>query len=537
MGNKRYVYIFSLIAFFILFIACVNFINLSTARSERRAREVGLRKVIGAQRTQIMRQFFGESLVLAALSLFIGLIFAYMLLPLYNSLTLKTLYIDLFDGGLLLTILGVTVLTGVMAGLYPSFFLSSFQPAEVLRSGQAAGAPMKRMLSRIFRQGALRRGLVITQFTLSMILILGTVVMYKQLDFALNNSWKLEDDLILHIPAKENIGPKYEAVKSELLEHASITSVTIKDCLPVRSINNTSGVGWTGKREDQKNIYFETTRIGTDYFKTLGMEIIAGREFSEEFPGDGNRAFILNEQAVRAAEMEDPVGKPFRLYQNIGTVVGVVKDTMFSSLRRELRPQVFHKFTDYSRISSYSVVLIRVKADSGRKGPAVLPGVISHIEGVWNRVNSIAPFEYHFLDQAIEEQYKSEQRLARLFTYSALLAVFISCLGLFGLASYMVEQKTKEIGIRKTLGAGIPDIIFLYSRGFIVLILIAGAIAIPAAWYAMGRWLSDFAYRTNIPSWIFAATLILSLMIAWLTISFQIIRAARSNPADALRYE
>ncbi|MFC2158289.1 ABC transporter permease [Acidobacteriota bacterium] len=537
MGNGRFVYIFSAIAFFILFIACVNFINLSTARSERRAREVGLRKVIGAQRTQIMRQFFGESLVLAALSLLIGLIFAYILLPVFNSLTLKALTIDLFNQNILLTILGVTALTGILAGLYPALFLSSFQPVEVLRSGQIPFRSLKRLSSKFFRQGVLRKGLVITQFTLSMVLILCTVVVYKQLDFAMKNSWQLQDDLILHIPAKENIGPEYETIKSELLEHRSITSVTIKDCLPIRSINNTTGVGWPGKTKEQENIHFETTRIGLDYFQTLDMDIVAGRGFSKEFTGDRNRAFILNEHAVKATGIEDPIGKPFRLYRNLGTIVGVVKDTVFSSIRSELRNQVYYLFPNYNRISSYGMVLIRVAGGKIREKTSSLPGVISHIEGVWNRVNSVAPFEYHFLDQSIEEQYKNEHRLAKLFTYCAILAIFISCLGLFGLASFMVEQKTKEIGVRKTMGAGTPDIIFLFSRGFMVLVLIAGILASPVAWYAMNRWLLNFAYRTTIPVWIFFVTLIIALAVAWITVSFQTIKSARSNPVDALRYE
>ena len=534
LGNKRYVYLFSVIAFLILFIACVNFINLSTARSERRAREVGLRKVVGAARLQVIKQFFGESLILAMLSLLLAVAAAWLLMPAFNGFTGKSLMFDILDPFVLLGLLGITCLVGVLAGLYPAVYLSSFEPIHVLRHNLILRSWLKGHSNRFVRKGSLRRILVVTQFSLSIILILATMVVYNQLTFMRDKSWNPGDDVMIHIPFKDNLAAKYDLVKNELLKHPGITAVAAKDVVPTSLRNNTAGVGWEGKTEDQSGIHMETTRVGFDYFPTMNMEIVEGRGFSREFAGDIGKAFVLNEEAVRVAGIEDPIGKRFRLYGNVGTIVGIVKNTYFHSLRTVLRAQVFHLFTNLAQQSFGGVTLIRVQTPSNL---SALQDTIAHIERAWNGVNSISPFEFNFLDETIAAQYGNEQRLGRLFGYFAFLAVFISCLGLVGLASFLAERRTKEIGIRKTLGAGLRDIVVMLSRDFTLWVLAANLIAWPVAWFVMQRWLQNFAYRTPIVWWSFPAAGTIVLVIAWITVSLQTFRAARSNPVDALRYE
>ena len=534
LGNKRYVYLFSVIAFFILFIACVNFINLSTARAEKRAREVGLRKVVGATRAQVIKQFFGESLIMALLSLFLAVMSAWLLMPVFNGLTGKSLSFDILDPLVLLGLLGITGMAGLLAGLYPAMYLSSFEPINVLRNNLMAWSWLKGPSNRQARKGSLRRILVVAQFSLSIVLILATMVVFNQLNFMRDKSWNSGGDVMLHIPFKDNLPAKYDLVRNELLKHPGISAVAAKDVVPTSRHNNTMGVGWDGKTDDQSGIHMETTRVGFNYFPTMGMDIVAGRGFSQEFPGDVGKAFILNEEAVRIAGIEDPVGKRFRLYGNVGTIVGVVENTYFHSLRTVLKPQVFYLFTDLARQSFGGVTLIRVQSP---RNLTALQDTIAHIEKVWTSVNSIAPFEYHFLDETIDAQYRNEQRLGRLFGYFAFLAVFISCLGLVGLASFLAELRTKEIGIRKTLGASIRDIVVMLSRDFTLWVLAANLISWPVAWFVMHRWLQNFAYRTSIPWWSFPAAGSIALVIAWVTVSLQTFRAARSNPVDALRYE
>jgi ABC-type antimicrobial peptide transport system permease subunit len=534
LGDKRYVYLFSLIAVFILSIACINFINLSTARSERRAREVGLRKVVGANRMQVVRQFFGESVALAFLSLGLAIGLANLLTPVFNGLTGKNMAFELLSLDVLISLAAITCLVGFMAGLYPALYLASFEPINVLRSNLGWKVLLKKQSSRFIRKGILRRILVVTQFALSIILILATTVVYHQLSYMRNQSWSMKDDIILHVPAKDKIPSQYDVFKTELLRHPQITSVTIKDVVPTSLRNNTGSVDWEGKNPDQDNINMETTRIGYDYFKTMGMEIVAGRGFSPDFPGDVGSGFVLNEEAIKITGLEDPVGKMFRLYGMRGTIVGVVKNTHFHSLRVALMPQVFYPFTDLSNQSFGGVILIRI---SNLDSSAALSNTVSFIEGVWNDMNSFAPFEYHFLDETIDALYQNEQRLGRLFSYFAFLAVFISCLGLFGLVSFVAEQRTKEIGIRKAMGASIKDIMLLLSKDFTRWVLLSNLIAWPLGWYAMSLWLQNFAYRTSVAWWSFLAAGAVALVIAWLTISLQTVKSARANPVDSLRYE
>jgi len=525
LGNGKYVYLFSLIALLIALIAAINFINLTTARAEKRAKEVGLRKVVGAERRQIISQFFGESMLVTFLALILAVFLAKIAMPIFNVLTGKQLAFRLFDPGLLLSLAAIAGFIGLLAGAFPSLYLSSFRPAQIVK-GRSGGR---------VKGGALRRILVVSQFAISVVLILATIVVTNQISYIRQKSWNSGQDVMLYIPFKENIGSNYDRVRSRLLEHPSIAAVGAKDCLPTLINNKTSGVSWDGKTADQNDLYMETIRVDYHYLKTVGLEIVEGRGFSPEFAGDIGRAYILSEKAARLTRLTLPVGKTFRLYDEPGQIIGLVKDSYFQSFRQELQAQVYYLFRDLPAESADSgVILIRVKGAAAARG---LSDVIAHIENIWRSVNTTAPFEYHFLDQAIAAQYASDQRQGKLFGVFAFLAVFISCLGLLGLASYIAEQRTKEIGIRKALGASVLDIIRLLSLDFSLSVLIANLIAGPVAWFLMNQWRKNFAFRPPLPLWLFLAVGAATLVLSWLTVGLQTFRSARMNPVDSLHYE
>jgi len=535
LGNKKYVYLFSLIAILISFIAGVNFVNLTTARAEKRAKEVGLRKVVGAERSQIIGQFFAESALMTLLALLLAVVLAKAAMPYFNALTGKELTLRVLDPGVLVGLAVIACLVGVLAGVFPSLYLSSFHPAQVLKGSVSFMAFLKGPGAGRIRRGTLRRVLVVTQFAISIVLILATAVVYAQLNFIRNRSWSTGQDTMIYVPFKENLYARYDLVRNELLRNRAIVAVAAKDSLPTFINNNTNGISWEGKTVDQNSIYMETIRVDARYFETMGMPIVAGRGFSEAFPGDAGAAYVLNETAVRTTGLQEPVGKTFSLYGKKGIIIGVVKDTYFQPFRQELWGQAFYLYTDYVQDNSgIDIVLIRVK---GGPGGAPFKDAVAHLEKVWKSVNTFAPFEYHFLDRTIEAQHRTEQRQGRLFGVFAFLAIFISCLGLFGLASFTAEQRTKEIGIRKTLGASTPSIVFLLSRDFSKSVLAANLIAWPVGWYSMTVWLRNFAYRTAISPWIFLGAGMAALAIAWLTVSLQTLKSARTNPVDTLHFE
>ncbi len=534
LGSKTYVYLFSLIALFIALIAGINFINLSTARAEKRAKEIGLRKVIGADRGQIIAQFFGESLLITILSLPLALLLARIAMPYFNELTGKEFSLQLFSPDLLAGLAAIAGLVGLLAGAFPALYLSAIQPVHAFRESPPSRLFGKGSRTGWGKRGALRRVLVTSQFVISIALILATLVIASQLRLIRQKSWRLDKDQILTISVKENIGQKYELVRNELLKNPAIADVAVKDCLPTTMCNNTDGVTWEGKKEDQKTIMMETTQIDVNYFATMGMKIIAGRGFSAAFPGDKGTAYILNEQAVSKAGLKEAVGKSFALYGRRGTIVGVVKNTIFQTLHLELRPQVFYLFNDIPKESSNGTVLIRIKGD---RAGVPLSAVIAHIRKVWNSVNISAPFEYQFLEQEIEAQYGGDRRLGKLFAVFAMLAIFISCLGLFGLVSFVAEQRTKEIGIRKVLGASVPGIMALLTRGFAKQVLLANLLAWPIAYWLLGKWLQGFIYRISIGAGLYLFSGMLVLVLALLTSVLQAVKAARMNPVKSLHSE
>jgi putative ABC transport system permease protein len=534
LGSKVHVYLFSIIAFFITLIAAINFINLSTARAEKRAKEIGLRRMIGADRRQIVSQFFGESLLITLLSLPLALLLARIALPFFNELTGKEFSLRLLSPGLLASLAGIACWVGLLAGVFPALYLSAIQPLHVFREGRASRSPGRGSAAAWVGRGALRRILVTTQFVIAIVLILATLVVGSQLRLIREKSWHLDRDTVLTLPIKGEIGSRYDRFREELLKNPAIVNVAAKDSLPTEIENNTTGVYWEGKREDQNTLIMETIRVDTNYFATMGMEIIAGRGFSADFPGDRRTAFVLNEQAVGKAGLGDAVGKPFALYDRRGTIIGIVADMVFQTLHQELRPQVFHLFRDMPAESAKGAVLVRVKGGaSGRP----LPEVIAAVGKAWNGINPHVPFEYHFLDQQIEAQYGSERRLEKLFATFAMLAIFISCLGLFGLVSFVAEQRTKEIGIRKVLGASVPGIMALLTRGFARQVLLANLLAWPLAYFFLRKWLQNFIYRISLGAGMFLFSGMLVLVLALLTAGFQALKVARMNPTKSLRYE
>lgn len=520
-GNRSYVYAFFIIGIFVLVIACINFVNLSTARSSVRLKEVGIRKTVGAFKIQLVKQFMTESILLFMIAFGLAVILSELFLPVLNQLSGKQLSINFFDYRFISGAIALIILIGMISGSYPAFYLSAFKPASILRKKISSG-----------KSGfVFRNALITVQFVLSIFLILSTSIVYNQVRFMQNKNLGFDRGNIVYIPIKENIGKSYETVKTELLRNPNIISVTAKDCLPTTHTNRTLGIHWEGKRPDQDKIATETLKIDYDYFKTLGLKIIEGRDFSKDYATDATSAFVLNEEAIKRMEIQAPViGKEFTLYRQKGTIIGVLKDAYFKSLHKEIEPQVYHILTDMTDVGSEGVVLIRIAGKD-------IPEMISSIEEIWNRVNPNAPFEYNFLDETYNNLYLTEMRVGTILKYFTILAIFISCLGMFGLASFAAERRTKEIGVRKVLGASVSGIVALLSKDFIKWVLIANFISWLIAYIFMNKWLQNFAYRISIGILTFLFAGMIALIIALLTVSYQSIKAAVANPVESLRYE
>ena len=521
LGDQTTVTLFSVIAIFVLLIACVNFMNLSTARSSIRAKEVGLRKTVGADRSQIIKQFFGESILLSTIACLFALILVFSLLPRFNALSAKQLSVDLTNGRFVFSFLGVVLLTGLISGSYPALFLSSYKPVVVLREAVSSGK----------KGSVFRRIFVVFQFSLSILLIIGTFIIYKQLHFIRNKELGFDKDHIVFIPIKENMGAKYETAKNELLRDPNILSVTA--CWNHFPSDTWRGAGFEwegGDPVNQRELDLVYTGVDYDFFQLLGLEIVDGRPFSKEYASDENNAYILNQAAIENMELDDPVGKQFNIPpDDRGPIVGIVKDVHFQSLHRKIEPRIFFLY-DMAKATTYGILLAKVRG--GR-----IPQALAGIQRVWGEMNPISPFEYHFLDETYDQLYRKEQRVGSILNYFTFLAVLISCLGLFGLASFMAERRTKEIGIRKVLGAPVSGLVVLLSKEFSRWVLISNIIAWPIGYFAMKKMLQSYAYRTPIGIEIFILSALLALVIALLTVSFQAVKAARANPVESLRYE
>ena len=519
-GRIEYVRIFSVVAIIILLIACINFMNLATARSLRRAREIGVRKVVGAGKRQLVAQFIGESTFVSFLAILLSLLIVALIIPSFNELTDKKLSIDLTDPSFLLILLGLTVVTGVISGSYPALFMSTLRPIVVLKG----------ILK--FKAGAtyFRKGLVVFQFALSIILILGMIVIYRQINFINNKNLGFAKEDLLYMPLEGPMAKNFMAFKEELLKQPGIKNISSAQSSPLEVGSSTQGVRWPGK-DTTKLILFSNNPITYDYLKTMGIELIAGRDFDPSFSLD-TMNYLVNEAAARKIGYQDPVGKELTMWGDKGTIIGLMKDFHHNSLHVPIEPLILRLFKGswVSEGGYWGNVIIRT--ENGKSKQA-----IASMEKVFKQFNPGFPFKYYFTDDEIAKNYKAEHTVSKLSKYFAFLAIFISCLGLFGLVTFTAEQKTKEIGIRKVLGASVTGIVRMLSKDFLKLVLIATIIAFPVAWWLMHTWLDDFAYRIDIGWWVFVVAGIAALLIALLTISFQSIKAAIANPVKSLRTE
>jgi putative ABC transport system permease protein len=513
-GNIQYVNIFFIVAIFILAVACINFMNLATARSERRAKEVGLRKVVGAGRYQLIFQFLGESLIFSFLSLFIAIAIVLLLLPVFRTLTETDLTIRLLDGKLWMSLTGIAVLTGLISGSYPALFLSGFAPVKVLKGKmRMAGANL------IFRNG-----LVITQFVVAIVLLVGTAVVYKQLNFIKSRNLGFDKSNLLYLPMTGEIWGKQQALKTTLTQNPLTEDFSIISDLPTALTSGTTDFEWEGQPA-KNEIIIPSLDVDENFIKVFKTTLLAGRGFSSAFSGDSSN-YVINEKAMQIMGMnvDNVVGKSITFAERKGTVIGVVKDFHFKSLQYAVEPLVL-------RLNRWGgVVIVRTRAGNNE-------ATISALGKISQQLNPAYPFTYGFLDKDLDNLYRSEQRMGNIFNLFAGLAIFISCLGLYGLSAFMAEQRKKEIGVRKVLGATVTGVVALLSQDFLKLILIAIILASPIAWYAMNRWLQDFAYQTTIEWWVFVLAGLLAAAIALLTVSFQSIRAALMNPVKSLRSE
>jgi len=514
-GDIKYVRIFSVIALFILIIACVNFINLATARLANRSKEVGLRKVVGASRYQIIQQFLGESLLFTLFSLAFAALIVIIALPYFNSLSGKEIEINYVHNLVLMGSMALLLLlVGVTSGSYPAFFISRQHPANVLKSTKKIGSGKPLM----------RKGLVILQFSISIVLIISTVTVLDQLDFLRNRKLGFSKEHVVVIPIRANfIRNNADAIKMDLKQNPNILNGTISIGVPGGNVAGDAIDLITPEGKTKMTLSMIYTDF--DYIKTMGMEIVQGRDFSQEMSTDNNEAFVINQAAVRTLQLEDPLNTQFEWGEKKGRVIGVVKDFQFQSLKNEINPLVIHIWTQ----DTY-VFAVRIKADN-------IPQTLAYLENKWKELDPAHPFEYSFMDDTFDSLYHSEEKLSHIFTVFSILAICIASLGLFGLALFMAEQKTKEIGIRKVLGASISKIFIMLSREFVGLVILANVFAWPIAYYFMHNWLQGFAYRINVGWWIFILSAVIAFAIALLTISFQTLKAALAAPVESLRYE
>lgn len=516
-GDYSQVRVFGIIALFILLIALINFINLSTARSANRAKEVGLRKVLGSFQQQLVSQFLTESVLMSLLAFMLGITFSFLLLPMFNDLSGKDLSLPFHEVGFLPMLFGISILVGILAGLYPSFYLSAFQPVKVLKGKLSLGS----------KSGWLRSGLVVFQFAISIALIVGTVVVYQQMSFINNKQLGFQKDQVLLIENTYTIFDQLPAFKDAIKKLPEAKNASTSSYLPLDGGNRNS-VGFVPKGNLNLTDVIETQRwiIDEDYLNTLSMNLVAGRNFEEGRLAD-SASVILNQTAVKSYGFsENPIGQVISSPggERSFKVIGVVEDFNFESLKGKVRELAF-----FRGVSS-AVVSVKTTADE-------MDQLIAKAEATWKAFAPTQPFRYDFLDDRFAKMYEAEDRVSKLFGIFSLLAIFIACLGLLALATFMTEQRMKEIGIRKVLGASIPNIVFTLSKSFLIYVFIGLLIATPIAWVQMGEWLNNFEYRISIEWWMFAFAGIIAVGIAFLTVGSKSLVAALTNPVESLKNE
>ena len=523
-GSAIYVYIFSVIALFILIIACINYMNLTTARSIQRAKEVGVRKVLGADRKKLFGQFMIESFALSLLAVLLSVVLTELALPVMNQLAEKNIEIN-FAGNLQLMagLFFIWIVVGSVSGIYPGMVLSHFEPIKIMRKQtQKSGMGL-----------LVRRGLVVFQFAISIGLIISTLIISGQMQYMASKKLGFEKDHVIVIPIQSNtMQSNYESIKTELLRNQAVKAVGVSSFVPGQPFSQQ--MFQPEGLSEKERLLMPVLSVDRDFLNTLGIEIAQGRGFSRDFSTDGE-SFIINEATVKKLDWDQPLGKQFEWWRPTGNsqyqlmkkgpVIGVVKDFNFASLRQSIEPMVIH-----IRPDDYSYFSVRIGSDD-------ISGTIEYLKTKWQVFDPENIFDYSFLDKNIENQYRTEQRMEKIFSYFAAMGVGIACLGLLGLASFTAQQRTKEIGVRKVLGATVGSIIRLLSREFIILIVCANVIAAPVIYYFMKEWLQNFAYRTDIHVSTFIISGLIALMVALLTVSFQAIKAATANPVEALKYE
>jgi len=521
-GNIQYVYLFSAIAFFVLLIACINFMNLSTARSAGRAQEVGVRKVLGSGRSQLMGQFLFESILLSIIAFLIAIAGAQIAIPYFNQLSGKNFGISvLANPELLLFLILAVFIIGLLAGIYPAFFLSSFQPVKVLKGKIARGA----------KSGTLRSVLVVVQFAISIILIIGTVVIYQQMQYIQKKNLGYKKDQVLILENAYALGNNLPVFKENMKRNPHVTNATITSYLPVPSSRSDTPFYTGAQMTNDNSVSMQYWRVDYDYIPTMKMDIVKGRNFSRDMPTDSS-ALIINQKAADLFGFKNPIGKEVRSMNGIVPgagytayhIIGVVKNFNYESLRQNIGALCMQLGR------SRGLVAVRFDAASSSS-------IIQKVRTEWNKLAPGAPFNYTFMNSSFDSVYRAENHVGKIVAIFSVLAIFIACLGLFAMAAYTAEQRTKEIGVRKVLGATVLDIIKLLSTDYVKLVLVGFAVALPLTWYSMHEWLQEFAYQTDLSIWVFIGAGLTTLLVALFTVSWQSIRAALINPVNSLRSE
>jgi ABC-type antimicrobial peptide transport system permease subunit len=514
-GNIRYVRLFGIIGIFVLILACINFMNLATARSEKRAKEVGIRKTVGSLRWQLIKQFFAESYLVVLLAFALSLILVVLLLPLFNDVAGKKIEMPWANPVFWIFSLAFILITALLAGSYPALYLSSFQPIKVLkgtfRVGRLASVP--------------RRVLVVTQFTVSVMLIIGTIIVYQQIQYAKNRPIGYSRNGLINLNMQKEIAQHYEVVRTELKNSGAIEEMTACQSPLTQVWNTNGGFDWEGK-DPNMAVDFPNNGVSNEFGRTVKWKIKAGRDFSREFATD-SLAFVINESAAKFFNFENPIGKVLKWRDRPYTIIGIISDIMQESPFYPVRPTLYHTVLD----SNTWNLILRLNPKQNAKQS------LSKIEAIWKKYVPEVPFDYKFVDEEFGRKFLDEERIGKLSSYFAVLAIFISCLGLFGMASFVAEQRTKEIGIRKVLGASVINLWRLLSKEFFLLVLLSCIIATPIAWYYLNSWLTNYDYRIGIKWEVFVLAAFVSLMITLLTVSFQAIKAALANPVKSLRTE
>ncbi len=512
-GDMRFIWLFSAIAIFIVIIACINFINLSTARSANRAKEVGLRKTVGSYRSHLINQFLTESILFSFIAIATGIIMAWLLLPYFNLLAGKSLTFPWTVWWVVPGLFGAALVIGILAGLYPAFYLSSFTPVDVLKGAVSRGS----------KSSTTRSMLVVFQFTTSIILIISTVVIYRQMSFILNTKLGFEKDQVVMLQGANTLGDKIPTFKSELLKLSQVEHVSVSDYLPIQGSKRDGNTFYNdGMDKVEKGVSAQKWIVDNDYIKTLGMKIVQGRDFNPDMISDST-SIIINQTMAKQLNLIDPIGKVIQNWQKY-TVVGVVEDFHFQSMKENIGPVCFVVG------NSPSVILVKAKSQNMREA-------IASISGVWERFSPNQAIRFNFLSERYALTYSDVDRMGHIFTTFAVLAIIVACLGLFALSAFMVEQRSKEISIRMILGASMNTVFRLLTQNFVFLILISFVIAAPVGWYLMNKWLQDFVYKTDITWDIFVISGISALVIALGTVSYQAVKAALVNPVQNLRSE